>query len=266
MSVFAGKNILVIGDETNQVHDIEHELELRGAHIIRTVCSSEPDSHKDLFAADIVLLNHLHDGASCEGVLTQFRNSNTTRTIPVFALVNNDAKSIEEALSLGAADYFTHDEPLKSIVKKISIVLGEPDMSGRSVIEINETAVRNSREGIRVYAVEDDPLLGNLLTMRLEQAKFIVEIDPSGENAVERIREFKPNVVVLDLSLPQHSGFDILELIRRESDIQEVPVIVFSNRDSDEDKERASKLGARAFFIKVMTDFSELIEAIERLS
>lgn len=264
MSVFVGKNILVIGDETSQVHDVERELELRGAHIVRAICSTSPSFFSGL-SIDFVLLNHLHDGGVCTNLLSALRKDNLNRKKPIFALVNNDQKSIEEALNLGAADYFTENESVDSIIKKISLTLGEPDVSGRSIIEVNETRVKNTRTGTRVYAIEDDPLLGNLLKMRLKQANFEVYIDETGLDSIDKIRDFKPNIILLDLSLPKHSGFEILGLIRSESDIKNVPVIVFSNRDTDDDKDRADKLGAKAFFVKVMTDFGELISAIERL-
>ncbi len=264
MSVFENKNILVIGDETNQVHAVEYELEERGAHLTRTLCGTLPDSFMTS-QVDIVLLSHLHDGSVCTNFLSSLGTSKLSKAIPVFALVNDDKESIEAALKLGAADYFTPHESVETIIKKIALVFGEPDVSGRSIIEINERKPRSTKEGVRVYAIEDDPLLGNLLTMRLEQAKFLVSVDTTGHNAIAQIREFKPDVVILDLSLPTESGFDILAAIRNESDLEKLPVIVFSNRDSDEDKERAASLGAQAFFVKVMTEFRELIEAIERL-
>lgn len=264
MSVFASKNILVIGDETGQVHEVERELELRGAHIVRTVCGSSPAT-LDGMNIDFVLLNHLHDGDACTNLLSTFGKDNISRKKPIFALVNSDDKSIEEALSLGAADYFTEIESADSIIKKISLALGEPDVSGRSIIEINEKKIKHTRTGTRVYAVEDDSLLGNLLKMRLEQANFEVYIDETGQEVLEKIREFKPEIILLDLSLPIQSGFEILQSLRDESDTKNIPVIVFSNRDTDDDKERALKLGAKAFFVKVMTDFSDLIAEIERL-
>ena len=264
MSVFVGKNILVVGDETSQVHEVERQLELRGAHIIRTICGSASSSFEGM-NIDIILLNHLHDGSACTNLLSSLAKDKLNRGKLIFALVNSDEKSFEEALNLGATDYFTETEPVVSIIKKISLALGEPDVSGRSVIEINEKKIKNTRTGTRVYAVEDDPLLGNLLKMRLEQANFDLYIDETGQDAINKIREFKPDVILLDLSLPKHSGFDILEQIRQEPDIKDMPVIVFSNRDTDDDKDRADKLGAKAFFVKVMTDFGDLITAIERL-
>lgn len=266
MSVFAGKTILVVGDETNQVHDIERELELRGSNIIRATCSLDTLPESDLLNIDVALLNHLHDGSACINLLTLLGNFKLSRKIPIFALVSNNQQSIEEALNLGAADYFSQNEKIESVIKKMSIALGEPDVSGRSVIEINESKVRSGREGVRVYVIEDDPLLGNLLTMRLEQAKFDFRIDSSGHDAISEIKLFEPDVVVLDLSLPKQSGFDILQSFRNETELKDLPVIVFSNRDSDDDKERAKSLGVKTFFTKVMTDFPDLITEIERLA
>ncbi len=263
MGIFSGKNILVIGNETNQVHGIEKELEHRGAHIHHSVCSNENSISTNI---DIILLNHLHDGKTCSNFVNELRSTNIHRTVPVFALVGNDRKSIEEAVELGIADYFTPHEELENIINKIKLALGETDVSGRSVIEVNEHLTITHKTGVKVYAIEDDVFLVNLLKMRFSQAKFDFVIDTDGENALPAILDFKPQVIVLDISLPNHDGFSILKEIKDNPVTERIPVIVFSNRDGDEYKERAQKLGANAFFVKVMTEFPELISAIENLA
>lgn len=265
MSVVTGKHVLFIGDETDQVHDIEKELISLGARVTSTSCSQASVTHLQSDQIDLVFLNHLHNGGSCVSLLNTLRKSRVYRALPIFALVENDAKSIEEALDLGAADYFTNDETVGDIMQKVALVLGEPDTSSRSVIDIQERQKPVGKKGIKVYVVEDDPLLSNLLSMRMSQAKFQYVIDVTGESCAEQIIEFKPDVVILDLTLPGCSGLDILAELRATEATKHVPVIIFSNRDSAEDKERAKSLGANAFYIKAMTDLSELMESIERL-
>jgi len=63
--------------------------------------------------------------------------------------------------------------------------------------------------------------------------------------------------------LPGKSGFDILAELKDDEVLKNIPVIVFSNRDGQEDRARAKELGAVDFYVKAMTDLSELIEKIE---
>lgn len=265
MTVVAGKKILVVGNETAQIHALEDELIRQGASIVRAQCGVTPVSDLAINSIDAIFLNHVHTGSTCVGFLSDLQDSRIAQAVPILALVENSQSKIEEALALGAADYFTADEKLQEVLSKVYLLFGEPDTISQSVIDIDDKLFVSTREGIRVYVVEDDPLLGNLLTMRLEQAKFTFIVDASGENAVKKLQKFKPNVLVLDLMLPGRNGFDILREVRNDKELNALPVIIFSNRDSAEDKETARELGANAFFVKAMTDLSELVDAIERL-
>ena len=66
--------------------------------------------------------------------------------------------------------------------------------------------------------------------------------------------------------LPVKNGFEILAELKADLELKKIPVIVFSNRDSQEDKQKTFSLGAERFFVKAMTDLSFLIETIEELS
>jgi DNA-binding response OmpR family regulator len=84
-------------------------------------------------------------------------------------------------------------------------------------------------------------------------------------NVLPAMRQFNPDVIVLDLMLPGRSGFEVLAEVKADDKLQQVPVIIFSNKDTAEDKQKAQDLGARGFYVKAMTDLSELIELIESL-
>jgi DNA-binding response OmpR family regulator len=66
--------------------------------------------------------------------------------------------------------------------------------------------------------------------------------------------------------LPGKEGFELLEELKKSEQTKNVPVIVFSNRDGVNDRKIAEELGATGFYVKAMTDLSELVEKIEALS
>lgn len=267
MSILAGKNILIIGEEGNQITELEAELKKQRVNLLVSPCGTADLSDLESKNVDIILLNHLHEGDSCSSAMSIIAASASLKRIPLFALVGNDVKKIQEALMLGAADYITADEPVASVMKKMKQILGQPDnFSAPNIFDVPEDVSEVTGRGRRVYVVEDDSLLRNLLDAKLTSSSFTHEITSTGDGAVEKIRLFKPQVLILDLMLPVKNGFEILAELKADPELKSLPVIVFSNRDAQEDKQRVFDLGADRFFVKAMTDLSLLIETIEELS
>jgi len=266
MSVLSSKTVLVVGHENKQIHALEESLVAHGVKIEHMQCA---EVTADLVAQkniDLVILNHLHEGDTCIEIFKTLHVSDMRAELPVFALINDVEREIQEVLALGAADYITDEESIDSITQKMKAVFGQSlDFSGDSVIDITPTPVPITKRGIKVYVVEDDALLRNLLSIRFEKAAFNYKVNGNGKNAVEEVADFKPAVIILDLMLPGMDGFEVLEELKRDERTRQVPVIVFSNRDGINDRKRAEELGATGFYVKAMTDLSELVTKIEAL-
>lgn len=267
MSVLTNKQILIVGDENIQIFNLERSLEAYGASIHTTTCDTVDSGLLKTKKIDIVLLNHLHNGNTCVDMLNKLRTADTSRAIPIFALVEEDEESIEEVLTLGVADYITSGGEVDSIVQKIKVIFGQGnDFSGSSAIDISPLPSRVSTKGVRVYVVEDDPLLRNLLSIRLDKSSFPHEFSSDGKQAIDAMKQFKPDVIILDLMLPGKSGFEVLAEVKSDEKLKGIPVIVFSNRDGQEDRRKAKELGAVGFHVKAMTDLSELVKTIEEIT
>lgn len=267
MSLIPGKTILVIGDENASVHAVEAALRAAGATLIHGRCDTATIESITAQKVDLVLLNHLHDGSHCLPFLNTLRTTRLAHVLPVLALVDDNQTAIEHALSLGAADYFTPGESIDRVLLKVRVGLGESlSTADLSVLDISEKPHAPQRTNVKVCIVEDDPLLINLLSMRMERAGFRYVVHRTGEEVVREMAVFMPDVILLDLTLPTISGFEVLEALRHASHTSTVPVIIFSNRDSAEDRTRATVLGATRFYLKVMTDLSILMREIEELA
>lgn len=267
MSILAGKTVLIVGNESNQVLELESVLKKHKMKVVTAGCGEVSLADIQSKNTDIVILNHLHNGDTCTEILEQLREKILNKNIPIFAMVENNQDRIRHALMLGAADYITPDESAESVTKKIKIIFGQPDnFSSTSVIDVPPDTALTTKKGIRVFIIEDDPLLRNLLGTRLEASSFPSGFAVDGVDIVSKILEFKPQVIILDLMLPIKDGFEILQELKANATLKSVPVIVFSNRDSQDDKQRIFSLGADRFFVKAMTDLSLLIETIEELA
>lgn len=262
MSILTEKHVLVIGEETDQITKIEAALITYGADIKTDTCASADPSKITADHTGLILINHMHEGQHCADKLAVIRENEQTKSIPVLALVPNNQIHIGEVLLLGASDYFVPNEDVHSVVDKIKRALGDSDIAEHhSVIDLS-TEESDSQDGTRVFAVEDDALLQNLLATRFEKSGLVFEMASSGENLVEKVANFKPQILILDLMLPGEDGFDLLRRIKADPNTCQIPVLIFSNKDSQEDRKLAAELGADAFYVKAMTDLSELLKII----
>lgn len=107
--------------------------------------------------------------------------------------------------------------------------------------------------------VEDDPFLASLLKTRLINEGFKVLYAADGEQALKILREQKPDLMLLDLILPKKSGFDVMEEMQSDPQINKVSIIIISNLGQESDQARAKELGAVAYFVKAKTSIDNLV-------
>lgn len=98
-----------------------------------------------------------------------------------------------------------------------------------------------------VLIIEDEPSYVDAVSVALAREGIGVQAAADGRQGLARLRELRPDVVLLDLMLPELSGIDVLKLIRAES---EVPVIVVSAKDAESDVVLALELGADDYLTK----------------
>lgn len=99
----------------------------------------------------------------------------------------------------------------------------------------------------KVLIVEDDGNIAELLHLYLEKEGFETQVAKDGGKGVEYFRSFQPDLVLLDIMLPQLSGMEVLRRLRRESDL---PVIMLTARDSVIDKVSGLDSGADDYITK----------------
>ena len=90
-----------------------------------------------------------------------------------------------------------------------------------------------------------------------------VTLATDGEMALEAIKSFVPQVILLDLILPKRSGFEVLEVIQSDPQFSGIPVIILSNLGQDTDITKGKQLGAVEYFIKAKTSIDDLVMKVE---
>jgi len=114
----------------------------------------------------------------------------------------------------------------------------------------------------KILIVEDDKFLRELISQKLSKEGFNVLDAVDGEEGIKKIKEEKPELVLLDLILPGIDGFEVLSRMREDPTVSSTPVIILSNLGQKEDVERGLKLGAVDYLIKAHFTPGEIIEKI----
>ncbi len=114
----------------------------------------------------------------------------------------------------------------------------------------------------KILIVEDDLILLNLLKDKLIKAGFNVVTVEKGSLVLHTIEEERPDLVLLDLVLPDMNGLDILEEIRNNVLLVSVPVMIVSNSGEHFEIDKAQKLGVSGYLIKTEFDPQEVVDKV----
>jgi two-component system OmpR family response regulator len=115
------------------------------------------------------------------------------------------------------------------------------------------------QSGARLLVVDDEPNIVELLSASLRYAGFDVSSARSGREAVDRIRELRPDLVVLDVMMPGVDGFSVLRQLRGHGN--DIPVLFLTAKDAGEDRVAGLTLGADDYVTKPFS----LAEVIARI-
>lgn len=117
-----------------------------------------------------------------------------------------------------------------------------------------------------IIVVEDEPNIAESLTFILSRAGFDVHCVNDGDHAMFEIRNRHPDLVILDVMLPNRSGLEILRDIRQSTGIKKTPVLMLSAKGQSKDREIAADSGADHYLVKPFANSDVLDLAVEMTS
>lgn len=117
----------------------------------------------------------------------------------------------------------------------------------------------------KILIVEDDVFFRELLLKKFQKENFDVFIAKDGKEGFTYLESNNPDIIVLDLILPDLNGYEILSMLKREKKTKGVPVVVLSNLGQQEEMEKAMSLGAAEFLIKVNFTLEEIVEKVKQV-
>lgn len=264
-----GKSFVIFGGDVQLINSLERMLLFAGANVQAATTGFKGISYARNLRPDIIIFDDSVTDLDPEKVIETLQKDPLTKNISVIVISDRTAaEPYKHLFFAGIQDYIRHNEfDVMQVVLKIEAVLRRCSVNPETPIfdfsesDKNITRTATSHE-LKLIVVEDDPLLQNLLTIRLQRSAINHRFCNSGNDAIAAIIEYKPTVVILDLMLPGKNGMDVLAEMRTLTEIADIPVIIFSNKDDDAERARAALLGIKDFLVKATTDLGDLIELI----
>jgi DNA-binding response OmpR family regulator len=271
-----GKSFVVISGDTSFLNSVERVLLFAGANIY--LCKTE---EKGVIAAanyspHAIIIYDSFPSLNIPRIVKDLQIDPATKNIPLIIITSEvNWETVKPAITSSPSPHLyisDQDFDLLKLVVRIEEVLKNSKDSGLREHSIEITGKKSQLgekevgEGLKILIIEDDFLLRDLLAAKLKQEKINHNFCHSGEGAVAVIESYRPSVIILDYILPGKTGIEVLSEMRQSPSVAKTPVIIFSNKDSEEYKQKAVKLGVKYFLTKVTTDLNDLIALVVKLA
>src|SRR5687768_961624 len=136
--------------------------------------------------------------------------------------------------------YFPRDTPI--ILSRVQRLRGE--------IGLRASIEKAPQAGERILVVDDEPDIIALVAYHLARSGYRVSTAATGTEALQAARDEQPALVVLDLMLPELSGFEVLERLRADKAMADTPVLMLTARRDEPDRVQGLSLGADDYLVK----------------
>jgi DNA-binding response OmpR family regulator len=113
----------------------------------------------------------------------------------------------------------------------------------------------------KIMIVEDDKALQEIYTINFEAAGYEVMIEGDGLSGISEVVEKQPDIILLDVMMPNMDGFDFLRVMKENTSVH-IPVVVCSNLSDQTTRDKALSSGATAVLLKVNYSGKELVDKI----
>lgn len=117
----------------------------------------------------------------------------------------------------------------------------------------------------KILLAEDDIQLVDMYNRKFELEGFDVRIAEDGEKALEILKDFRPDVVLLDIMMPKVTGLEVLEELKKKPEFEDVLVIMLTNLADEKTAEKIYELGATDYFVKAEMTPLEVSNKVKEL-
>ena len=116
----------------------------------------------------------------------------------------------------------------------------------------------------KVLLIEDDEMLLDMYNLKFLESGFDILKASNGLDGYEAAVKNRPDIILLDIILPQMDGFAVMEKLKQNKDTEKIPVFFLTNLKQEEDVERGKKLGAVGYLVKATLTPTQILEKVKQ--
>ncbi|NEO87288.1 MAG: response regulator, partial [Spirulina sp. SIO3F2] len=236
--------VLVIDDDASVCDYLQRSLSRYGYQVEVATNGAEGLELAKGFQPGAIALDVMMPGMDGWAVLTALKGDPETAHIPVVMLTMVNERNLGYAL--GASDY---------LLKPVN----------RDQLLLTLRRFRGGEGGNSILIVDDSAMNREVLRRQIEKEGWAVEEAQHGRQALDLIQIHQPDVILLDLMMPEMDGFQFLEALRENTDWQAIPVVVITAKDITESDRQRLNGGVEAIYHKGNYDRQTLVNEVQRL-
>ena len=115
----------------------------------------------------------------------------------------------------------------------------------------------------KIAIIEDDPVISQMYRMKFEADGFDVQLANNGKIGVELVEKFHPDIILLDLQMPEMNGVDALKVIRKNGWGKDIPTIILTNLGQEEAPKELASLNAYSYIVKAELTPRQVVEKVK---
>lgn len=223
--------VLICDDDASVRLVIQVMLERQGYRVLTVGSGQEAVKQSIVQQPDVILLNLMMPGMNGWETLAVLKQQAETQTIPVIIL-SGLLPDAREAPYTGISDWITKP----------------PDP--RVLCQALERALANQNQMLKVLVVEDDLDLAQVLLALFSRHSIETFHAQTGRQAIQLSQRIMPDLLVLDLGLPEQDGFAVVDWLRQHDRLSRVPLVVYTARDINDQERERLRLGETLFLTK----------------
>jgi len=140
----------------------------------------------------------------------------------------------------------------------------ESSVQGQAIVsEVGDDGVQSMQS--HVLVVEDSATVREIERHMLEEAGHVVTTAVNGVDALNKLRGTKVDLVITDIDMPRMNGIELIKKIRAHERYGQLPIIVVSYKDREQDRLQATEAGANHYITKASFDSGEILIMLEKL-